>query len=72
MTDLARVEKLIAEATEKPWFFDNGIVPGTDVFEAEDVEEFAQIMRDLAPLMLAEIEAWRKFDRQWDDPDPRR
>jgi hypothetical protein len=59
---IERLEALIAEATGKPWFFDNGIAPGADVFEAEDIEEFAQIMRHLAPLIAAELAAWRAVD----------
>jgi hypothetical protein len=61
---LDRIEKLIEDATGKPWFFDNGIAPGSDVFEAEDIEEFAQIMRQLAPLMLEVVRT--QTEPPWD------
>ena len=59
---LDRIEKLIERMTPTvvrphPFF--------CDVFPEVDHA------RNLLPLMLAEIKAWRKFDRQWDDPDSR-
>jgi hypothetical protein len=53
MTDLARVEKLIADYEYDLTSED------AEEFAFETHYQFATHMRQLAPLMVAEIEAWR-------------